>query len=76
MNGRGYLWVLSQQIFVIDHETITGRDYLLVLSLQFKNGAKEVTSKKESKMAEMTVQHHCTNSHWLTQIHQAVSTND
>ena len=32
--GRGYLWVLSLQIFVIDYGTITGRGYLWVLSLQ------------------------------------------
>ena len=28
MTGRGYLWVLSLQIFVIDYGTMTGRDYL------------------------------------------------
>ena len=34
MTGRGYLWVLSLQFFVIDHETMTGRGSLWVLSLQ------------------------------------------
>ena len=34
MTGRGYLWVLSLQIFVIDYGTMTGRGYLSVLSLQ------------------------------------------
>ena len=28
MTGRGYLWVLSLQIFVIDYGTMTGRGYL------------------------------------------------
>ena len=28
MTGRGYLWVLSLQIFVIDYGTMTERDYL------------------------------------------------
>ena len=40
-----------------------------------ENGAKEVTSKKESNMVDMTVQLHCTTSHWLTQLHQSGSTN-
>ena len=34
MNGRGYLWVLSLQFFVIDLGTMTGRGYLWILSLQ------------------------------------------
>ena len=34
--GRGYFWVLSLQIFVIDYGTMTGRGYLWVLPCKLK----------------------------------------
>ena len=54
----------GDKFFSIDH-------LLLVTHAYIQKGAKEVTRKKESKLASMPGQLHCTNSHWSTQLHQS-----